>query len=86
MIQVQKILNDKYVSINEERYFFVSFDQKRYVIPDRCPHKGGPLSLGMVCKEKDTIKCPWHDNNFKLLLLIKKAIPGVRVINKLFYV
>ena len=85
MINVNQILKNKYISIKNERYFFVSIDQKRYVIPDRCPHKGGPLSLGMICSKKETIQCPWHENNFKLSTLIKKAIPAIRVHNELFY-
>lgn len=85
MIKSEQILRNKYVSINHERYFFVSLEKKRYVIPDKCPHKGGPLSLGMVCKKRGIIQCPWHDNNFKLSLLVKKAIPAVRVHDELFY-
>jgi nitrite reductase/ring-hydroxylating ferredoxin subunit len=85
MIKVQGILKNKYVSIKDERYFFVSIENKRYAIPDRCPHKGGPLSLGMICSKRETIQCPWHDNNFKLSVLIKKAIPAVRVHNELIY-
>lgn len=43
MINEQNILREKYISIEDQKYFFVSHEQKRYVIPDRCPHKGAPL-------------------------------------------
>jgi len=78
-------LKDKYISINDQRYFFVSHDKRKYVIPDKCPHKGAPLSLGRICEIKKVIQCPWHDNTFKTCVLIKQSITGVRVHKKLFY-
>ena len=33
-----------------------------YVLDDRCPHAGGPLSEGFV--ENGTVRCPWHERHF----------------------
>ena len=35
-----------------------------YVIADRCPHRGGSLSLGRL--QGETIVCPWHGSAFAL--------------------
>ena len=33
-----------------------------YVLDDRCPHAGGPLSEGVM--ENGTLRCPWHERHF----------------------
>jgi len=37
---------------------FRGADDRVFALVDRCPHKGGPLSQGMVCGHKVT--CPLH--------------------------
>ena len=37
---------------------------KIFALEDRCPHKGGPLSQGIVFGE--TVVCPLHNWNIKL--------------------
>lgn len=37
---------------------FRSAAQRVFALADRCPHRGGPLSQGMVCA--DTVVCPLH--------------------------
>lgn len=86
MIHIRKIFKNKYVLINKQRYFFLLENSKRYVIPDKCPHRGGPLSLGNICRESQTLQCPWHDNIFTIINLIKKNVTAIRIQNELFYV
>jgi nitrite reductase (NADH) small subunit len=38
---------------------FRTSEDKAYAINDRCPHKGGPLSQGIVHGE--TVTCPLHN-------------------------
>ncbi|HEX9639073.1 MAG TPA: Rieske 2Fe-2S domain-containing protein [Acidobacteriota bacterium] len=35
-----------------------------YALQHRCPHRGGPLALGMVCD--GAVTCPWHEWRFEL--------------------
>ncbi len=84
MIQTEVIVNEKF-NINGEPYFFVEHKERRFAIPDKCPHRGGPLSLGSQCAEAGTIQCPWHGNSFRVAALIKKAIPALRVQDKAIF-
>ena len=38
---------------------FRNSDDKIFALLDRCPHKGGPLSQGIVCG--DSVACPLHN-------------------------
>jgi nitrite reductase (NADH) small subunit len=38
---------------------FRTADDKVFALRDRCPHKGGPLSQGIV--HGDRVSCPLHD-------------------------
>ncbi len=43
---------------------FRTLDDEVFALRDRCPHKGGPLSQGMVHGRKVT--CPLHDRKVHL--------------------
>lgn len=43
---------------------FRTDDDKVYALHDRCPHKGGPLSQGIV--HGDKVTCPLHGWNIGL--------------------
>lgn len=43
---------------------FRTADNEVFALRDKCPHKGGPLSQGMVCGKKVT--CPLHGWNIGL--------------------
>ena len=43
---------------------FRTTDNQVFAIEDRCPHKGGALSQGIVCGNKVT--CPLHNWNIAL--------------------
>ena len=42
---------------------FRSSEDKVFALLDRCPHKGGPLSQGIVFGEK--VACPMHNWNIE---------------------
>ena len=43
---------------------FRTHDDTVFALADRCPHRGGPLSQGIVCGCKVT--CPLHNWNIQL--------------------
>ncbi len=43
---------------------FRTADDKVFALHDRCPHKGGPLSQGIV--HGDKVTCPLHGWNIQL--------------------
>lgn len=43
---------------------FRTLDDRVFALEDRCPHKGGPLSEGMV--HGDRVTCPLHNRVFDL--------------------
>ncbi len=44
---------------------FRSSEDKVFALLDRCPHKGGPLSQGIVFGER--VACPLHNWNIELV-------------------
>lgn len=43
---------------------FRTVDNQVYALDDRCPHRGGPLSQGMVYDHR--VSCPLHNLNIDL--------------------
>ena len=59
------------VVINYIPYFIYKKEKSFLLISGICPHRGGPIHLGKVIVKgkKHFIKCPWHDNKFKVDML-----------------
>jgi len=53
------------VAGGEEIAVFRTGDNRVYALVNRCPHKGGPLSQGIV--HGDTVACPLHDWKISLV-------------------
>jgi nitrite reductase (NADH) small subunit len=49
-----------------------------YVLPSRCPHRGGPLHLGTIDPTGKSLICPWHDNTVSVRWLCTHALPLVK--------
>jgi nitrite reductase (NADH) small subunit len=54
----------------EEIAVFRTGDDRVYALVNRCPHKGGPLSQGIV--HGDKVACPLHD--WKISLVTGEAM------------
>ena len=48
----------------EEIAIFRTGDDRIYALVNRCPHKGGPLSQGIL--HRDKVACPQHNWNISL--------------------
>lgn len=53
------------VAGGEELAVFRTGDNRVYALVNRCPHKGGPLSQGIV--QGDKVACPLHDWKISLV-------------------
>jgi nitrite reductase (NADH) small subunit len=58
---------------NGEDHFLLSVDQVLYLVPNRCPHRGGPLKFGYL-DDAERIVCPMHGAAIPVDALI--ARPG----------
>jgi nitrite reductase (NADH) small subunit len=54
---------------NGEDYFLLSVDGELYLVPNRCPHRGGPLKFGTLNAAGELV-CPMHRNAFSIESLI----------------
>lgn len=66
------------VFVGETRYFVFSSQGRRFLVHDRCPHRGGPLSLGTVSADGRHLTCPWHGTRMACAVLRRKSVPLVR--------
>lgn len=83
----------KCVVVGRREIAIFNVDGTYYCLSNRCPHSGGPLSLGKVtgttyCDQNGTIhwtrdgeilRCPWHGWEFDLTTGMSLTEPGVRV-------
>jgi nitrite reductase (NADH) small subunit len=55
-------------------HFLLAHAGQLYLVPNRCPHRGGPLKFGHInaCGE---LVCPMHGNAFAIPTLL--ARPGI---------
>lgn len=53
-----------------------------FVLPARCPHRGGPLHLARLDESKRTLVCPWHGGRVSVGRLLQSGIPAVRSGNR----
>jgi nitrite reductase (NADH) small subunit len=61
-------------------YFVVSRADELYLVPNRCPHRGGPLKFGYL-NAHDELVCPMHGNAFPIEALL--GGPEVRRLKEL---
>ena len=68
------------IRVSEELTVVVLFDgQTMKVVHDLCPHMGGPLSQGTVCKKTGALVCPWHAYSFSAQNLTLVCNPNEKI-------
>ena len=66
----------KLVEAAGKRIAIFNLGGKYYAIEDTCPHRGGPLSEGMLAE--DEVICPWHGSRFKVKTGVVLTPPAQR--------
>jgi nitrite reductase (NADH) small subunit len=56
-------------------YVYASTEVGDFVLPARCPHRGGPLHLAKLEAESYRLICPWHGAARRLA---RHGLPAVR--------
>lgn len=72
--------------VAEDRYFLLKSKGTLHVVPDACPHRGGPLSKGACDERHTTITCPMHGLKTPVKALLAKALPAVQVGDRVYVV
>ena len=64
----------KLVEVEGRRFALFQVDGGYYAIDDICPHRGGPLSEGLL--SGDEVTCPWHGAQFNVKTGAVTAAPA----------
>lgn len=66
------------VFLRDDRYFLFEHDGRLFLVQDKCPHRGGPLSLGSRSPDDKRVVCPWHGSRIACGWLRRHSMPIVR--------
>lgn len=66
------------VLVGHDRYFVFECNGRIDLVRDRCPHRGGPLSLARLTPDGRRLTCPWHGTKVATTALRRTAVPMVR--------
>jgi len=64
--------------INRIPYVYASTEFGDFVLPARCPHRGGPLHLAKVEAQSYRLICPWHGKANSAKHAVRRGLPAVR--------
>lgn len=59
-------------------YVFARTERGSFVLPARCPHRGGPLHLAEFIAGSTQLRCPWHGRATSVTRWLREGIPAVR--------
>jgi nitrite reductase (NADH) small subunit len=65
------------VLVGHERYFMLQSDGQLQLVHDKCPHRGGPLSLARLTPDGRRLTCPWHGTKVAVAAVKRTALPMV---------
>lgn len=66
------------VMVGHDRYFVLTTGGRALLVRDRCPHRGGPLSLARLTPDGRRLSCPWHGTKVGVAALRRTCLPMVR--------
>lgn len=64
--------------VGHDRYFVFESGGRIELVPDSCPHRGGPLSLARLTPDGRRLACPWHGTKVAVVALHRMSLPMVR--------
>jgi nitrite reductase/ring-hydroxylating ferredoxin subunit len=59
-------------------YMYARTELGSFVLPVRCPHRGGPLNLATLRPGETRLVCPWHERSTSVTKALRRGIPAVR--------
>jgi len=62
--ELEALEGGKLVEAAGQRIAIFNVGGRYWAIEDKCPHRGGPLSEGMLAE--DEVVCPWHGSRFNV--------------------
>ncbi|MFG2088805.1 MULTISPECIES: Rieske (2Fe-2S) protein [unclassified Spirillospora] len=66
------------VMVGHDRYFVLHTEGRALLVLDRCPHRGGPLSLARLTPDGRRLSCPWHGTKVGVSAVKRTSLPMVR--------
>lgn len=66
------------VLVGHDRYFVLHTEGRSLLVLDRCPHRGGPLSLARRTPDGRRLSCPWHGTKVGVAAVKRTSLPMVR--------
>ena len=69
---------DNCVTVANIPYMYARTEHGAFVLPVRCPHRGGPLNLATMKSGETRLTCPWHGRRTSVKRAIQQGIPAVR--------
>jgi nitrite reductase (NADH) small subunit len=66
------------VLVGHDRYFIFDSGGRPLLVRDRCPHRGGPLSLARRTPDGRRLICPWHGTKVATAAVKRTFVPMVR--------
>jgi hypothetical protein len=64
--------------LNRVPYVYARTEVGAFVLPARCPHRGGPLHLATLEAQSYRLICPWHGGATSARRLARHGLPAVR--------
>ncbi|AHH96099.1 Rieske 2Fe-2S domain-containing protein [Kutzneria albida] len=66
------------VTVEDMPYVYARSRLGSFVLPARCPHRGGPLHLATVEPDRARLVCPWHERASSVRRALSSGVPVVR--------